>query len=44
MTTIIKEITDMKVKINDLSAGVSILQLAKIRDIYGRVIVVKGWL
>lgn len=33
----------MKIKINNLTPESSELKLAKIRDIYGSVLVVRGW-
>lgn len=33
----------MSIKINDLTPKASELKLAKIEDIYGNVIVVRGW-
>ena len=33
----------MTIKINNLTPEVATLQLAKISDPYGRVLVVKGW-
>lgn len=42
MTTIIKE-TTMKIKINNLSPEIATLKMTKVHDIYGSVLVMRGW-